>query len=106
MNAKETELNRIIDTVVECCATSSDGRSTLTRKDILGTTRTENAVMTRCIMVEMILRAGFSVETVAFILRRTNGSVRRIRQTAENFRLTSRAYKIAEEECGRCLSLT
>lgn len=108
MNNKETELRRIVDTVVECCSTRDEyGNQSVTAADVLGNSRTENAVMTRCILVEMILSAGFSIATAAFILHRSNGSVRRIRQTAADFRVTSRAYRIAEEEATqRCLSLT
>lgn len=108
MNAKETELRRIVDTVIDCCATrDEDGTPSLTASDVLGNSRTENAVMTRCILVEMILSAGYSVGTAAFLLHRSNSSVRRIRQTAADFRATSRAYRIAEEEAySRCLSLS
>ena len=105
MNAKETELNRIIDAVVSCCATSHDGRTSLTRKDILGNCRSENAVMTRCILVTQILAAGYSIGTVAFLFNRSMQSVRHLRKLSEDFRVTSRAYRIAEEEVTQRLSI-
>lgn len=99
MNAKETELNRIIDIVLECCTTTDDAQSqNLTREDILGVCKSDNAIMTRCILVTQILGAGFSVGTVAFILHRSPQSIRRLRRLAADFRATSRAYRIAEEE--------
>lgn len=101
MNAKETELNRIIDTVVQCCSTTMDSRVTLTREDILGKCRTENAIMTRCILVDQILGSGYSIGTVAFVLNRSQQSVRHLRRLAEDFHATNRSYRIAEEEATR-----
>lgn len=98
MNAKETELNRIIDAVVSCCATTLDGRVTLTRSDVLGKCRSENAVMTRCILVTQIIAHGYSVSTVAFVLSRSMQSVRHLRKLASDLRVTSCAYRLAEDE--------
>lgn len=104
MNAKETELNRIIDTVVSCCVTSEDGRTSLSRSDILGKCRSENAVMTRCILVTQIIGAGYTIATVALMLHRSVQAVRHLRHLAADFRVTSRAYRIAEDEVIQQLS--
>ena len=47
MNDKETELYRIVDSVVSCCATQIDaeGHVNLTVEDVLGKSRAENVLM-------------------------------------------------------------
>lgn len=100
MNNKEAELNRIIDTVVQCCAIDIDGsgRMSITRGDVLGTSKASNAVMTRCILVTQILAAGYSTATVAMLLNRSPHQVRRMLDEDTQFRRTSRAYRIAAAE--------
>ena len=62
MNDKETELYRIVDSVVSCCATQIDaeGHVNLTAEDVLGKSRAENVLMARCILVGEISGAGYS----------------------------------------------
>lgn len=48
MNDKEKYLHKILDAVVESCSYIG-GRFSITKEDILGKSRNENAVMTRCI---------------------------------------------------------
>ena len=73
MNDKETELYRIVDSVVSCCATQIDaeGHVSLTAADVLGKSRAENVLMARCILVGEISGAGYSVTTAAQLLGRT-----------------------------------
>lgn len=102
MNAKETELHRIIDVVIGCCATEiQDGAKTITKEDVFGRNRSENVVMTRCIIASQIISAGYSLSTVAFILNRTVQSVRHMIEIGANYNKTSRAYRIANEEATR-----
>lgn len=55
MNDKEKELWRVIDNVVKCCAMEMpDGSLSITREDVLGKSRAENLVMTRCMVVEQM----------------------------------------------------
>ena len=66
MNDKEKELWRVIDNVIKCCAiTNPDGTLNITREEVLGKSRAENLVMTRCMVVEQMIHAGFSVTTIA-----------------------------------------
>lgn len=46
MNDKETELYRIVDSVVSCCATQIDaeGHVNLTAEDVLGKSMAENVL--------------------------------------------------------------
>lgn len=102
MNEKEKELRRIVKTVVKCCGTE-DGRVTI--EDVLGKTRTENVVMTRCILAVEIIRQGYSVTTAAWIMGRTVQAVRQMLANDAKYERVSRAYRIAKAEC-RQLSLS
>ena len=47
-NNKENAMNKVIDIVVDCCATDlGNGRKSLTREDVLGKRKDENICMTR-----------------------------------------------------------
>lgn len=99
MNAKEAELRRIVDVVIGCCATEiQEGSKTITRDEVLGRSRSENAVMTRCILVDQIITAGYSIATAALVLNRTAQAVRHMLEMCTRYRRTSRAYRIADEE--------
>jgi hypothetical protein len=68
MNDKEKELWRVIDNVIKCCAIElPNGELSITREDVLGKSRAENLVMTRCMVVEQMIHAGFSITTTASI---------------------------------------
>lgn len=99
MNDKESELWKIVDIVVGCCATDmGDGKMSVTSADVLGPSRSENIVMTRCILVEQILGAGYSVTTAAQLLKRSVQAVRHMREMGENYRRSSRAYRVADAQ--------
>lgn len=58
MNKKEELIWKIIDNVISCCCvTDLDGTTTITRKDVVGKSREENVVMTRCLVVEQMVHA-------------------------------------------------
>lgn len=100
MNNKENELYRIVDYVVSCCATHVDdsGRMSVTREDVLGRSRSENVVMTRCILVNQIIGAGYSTTTAAQLLKRTPHAIRHLLDVGNQYEHTSRAYRIANAE--------
>lgn len=109
MNNKEQELNRIVDYVVDCCATQVDdnGTMSLTREDVLGRSRAENIVMTRCILIQQILSAGYSTTTAAQLLHRTPHAIRHLLEVGVQYEKTSRAYRIANAEATmKCRELT
>lgn len=109
MNDKETELWKIVDIVVECCATPIDeeGTMSVTKEDVLGKSHEENVVMTRCILVQMISFAGYSTTTIAQLLHRTVPAIRHMMKKAQEFHMTKRAYRIAEAEATiKCKSLS
>lgn len=100
MNNKEAELYRILDIVVSCCSTqiSEDGKMSLTKDDILGKSRVENVVMTRCILCRIVIWNGYSVTTMAQMLNRTATAIRHLITLGDNYHKSSRAYRIAEAE--------
>lgn len=101
MNDKETELYRIAECVVGCCATKVDdasGRMSVTVEDVLGKSRAENVLMTRCILVGEIVGAGYSVTTAAQLLKRTPQAIRHLQELGYQYHRSSRAYRIAEAE--------
>lgn len=99
INNKERELYRIVDNVVRCCATEiEDGKMSITREDVLGRSRAENLVMTRCVLASQIIHAGYSVTTVSQLLKRTVAAVRNMLRMDRNYYDTSRAYRIASAE--------
>ena len=66
MNKKEELIWRVIDNVISCCAvTRIDGAKSITREDVVGKFREENVVLTRCLVVEQMVHAGFTISTIA-----------------------------------------
>lgn len=99
MNNKEHELYRILDNVIQCCATKvSEDRMSLTADDVIGRSRAENVVMTRCVLVHQIISAGYSTTTAAQLLGRTPHAIRHLLELGSSYEKTSRAYRIADAE--------
>lgn len=98
MNDKGSELYRILDNVVKSCTIELEGVVTATKEDVLGKSRLENVVMTRCILVHQIISAGYTTTTAAILLHRTPHAVRHLLELADNYMKTSRAYRIANAE--------
>ena len=96
MNDKEKELWRVIDNVIKCCAIElPNGELSITREDVLGKSKAENLVMTRCMVVEQMIHAGFSITTIATVLNRTVPAVRHLCKMAYTYLSTSRVYRLA-----------
>lgn len=106
MNNKQQNLNRIVDIVVDCCSFNFNGEISMSRSDLLGKSRSENIVMSRCILVEMIVNAGYSVSTAAMILSRTPQAIRHLLDMGRNLFKTSKAFRLANNECSvKCREL-
>lgn len=98
-NHKALILQKIIEVVTDCCTTVvGNDLPTVTTTDMLGRSRAENAVMARCILVSQLLCAGYSVTTIAMLLKRSNATIRHMRSLDRRFAKTSRAYRIASQE--------
>lgn len=98
MNSKQQALDRIVDIVVSCCNTDVNGKPSVTREGVLGRSRAENLVMTRCILVAMIHTAGYSITTAALLLGRTEAAIRHMMTLYYDFLSSSRAFAIANAE--------
>lgn len=99
MNKKEELIWKVIDNVISCCAiTRVDGVKSITREDIVGKSREENVVMTRCLVVEQMVHAGFTISTIAFIINRTVQATRHLIKMSTDYYETSRAFRLATSE--------
>lgn len=99
MNKKEELIWKVIDNVISCCAvTRIDGAKSITREDVVGKSREENVVLTRCLVVEQMVHAGFTISTIAFILNRTVQATRHLFKMSTEFYQTSRAFRLATSE--------
>lgn len=106
MNNKEKTLHDIIDIVVECCQTEVDGDVSLTKEDVLGKSRKENVVMTRCILAMTIVGAGFSRDTAAMVMRKSVRDVGHLVSKGYDYLKTSKAFRVANAEVTlRCRNL-
>lgn len=99
MNKKEELIWKVIDNVISCCAvTRIDGVKSISREDVVGKSREENVVITRCLVVEQMVHAGFTISTIAFILNRTIQATRHLLKLSADYYETSRAFRLATSE--------
>lgn len=99
MNKKEELIWRVIDNVISCCAvTRIDGAKSITREDVVGKSKEENVVMTRCLVVEQMVHAGFTISTIAFIINRTVQATRHLLKMSTDYYETSRAFRLTTSE--------
>lgn len=99
MNKKEELIWKVIDNVISCCAvTRIDGAKSITREDVVGKSREENVVMTRCLVVEQMVHAGFTISTITFIINRTVQATRHLLKMSTYYYETSRAFRLATSE--------
>lgn len=100
MNSKESLLDSVLRIGVECCSTKLDELCLIpiTLEDVLGKKKTDNILMTRCMIVSKIRALGYSVETIAKVFKRTPMSIRNIVVVARQYHDYSSAYRLAERE--------
>ena len=101
MNNKEKYLHKILDAVVESCSYICGCNLSITKEDVLGKSRNENIVMTRCIAVAMMIQVGFSITTCAGLFGRTTPSIRHMIQLDRQFEQTSMVYRIANRQADK-----
>lgn len=70
----------------------------LLQENVVGKSREENVVMTRCLVVEQMVHAGFTISTIAFIINRTVQATRHLLKMSTNYYETSRAFRLATSE--------
>lgn len=99
MNKKETLIWSIIDNVIKACdIPRADGTHSITREAIVSKSREENVVMTRALVVEQMVHAGFTITSIAYILNRTVQATRYLFKLSTEFYRTSRAFRLATSE--------
>ena len=96
MNKKEEELNRIIDIVISCC--NMENHNVITKDLLLSGCKRENIVMTRCILVYEVVRAGYTITTCAELLGCTTQTARMLMSRDGEYHRTSRACRLAKAE--------
>ena len=74
------------------------GAKSITREDVVGKSREENVVLTRCLVVEQMVHAGFTISTIAFILNRTVQATRHLLKMSNDYYESSRAFRLATSE--------
>lgn len=95
MNDKQEYLDKIVEIVVRCCVTPINNRPSYTKEELLGNSRKENVVMSRCILVSLILAEGFSVSTIADLLNRSAHQIRNMHNKWHDYYDQSRAFRKA-----------
>ena len=103
MNIKDYTLSRLIDIVVDCSKSAILDDNTITRNTLLGNSKNENVCMARAILVCQLIDAGYTITTIAKLLKRTAQGIRHIIKTNYSLLKSSRVYKIASGEVAeRC----
>lgn len=105
MNDLEFEMNRVIEVVIECCVTTlDDGSYSITRRDVLGTSKKENAAIVRYMLSFHLVKFGLSYTTISLLFGRSVQSVRNMIDAHEKWMSTSQAYRIANNQVIRKLN--
>lgn len=108
MSDKGDMLDKIVDIVVDCCTLRipSTGKMSVTREDVLGKSKDQNVVLTRCILARMITFNGYTITTASLLLGRTPHAVRNMIKQGMYLNEQSNAYRFAEAEATlRCRKL-
>ena len=106
MNRKDTEMDIIVDIVVDCCKSGAYEDTVMSRECILGKSKNENVCMARSILVCQLIEAGYTITTISNLLKRTVQGIRHIVKTNYALMKSSRAYRIASNEVSeRCKEL-
>ena len=100
VNNKQKELNKIIDNCISCCITK-EGTNQVVKEKVLGKARSINIVMTRCVCVNQLFKAGFNVCTIAEALHKTPTSIRNIKRVSLTMEKSYKAYRIALAEANQ-----
>lgn len=98
MNDKQKRLDDIINIVVECCDVSYMGKSSITKEEVLGKSKRESVVLTRSLVALQLKHEGYTIDTIAMILDRTQDTIRDLIEAAYNNVSCNRAYRRAAAE--------
>ncbi len=104
MNDINKEINRIIDTVIDCSrAAVSHEHMSITRAEVIGKSRKENAVRVRCLVTHFLFKHGLSITTIGMLLGKSTQAVRNKLGRHDNFMKESQIYRIVYAQIERTL---
>ncbi len=99
INNINKEINRVIDTVIECSkAVVSHEHFSVTKDEVLKKSKKENAFRVRCLIVYFLYKDGLSITTIGMLLGRTSQSVRYKLTQHDEFMKTSNIYRLVANE--------
>ena len=99
MNNINKEINRVIDTVIDCSkAVVSHEHMSVTKEEVMKKSKKENAFRVRCLIVYFLYKDGLSVTTIGMLLGRTVQSVRYKLTQHDEFMKTSKIYRLVAAE--------
>lgn len=100
MSIKEEIVGKILEIAAECCSyTNFDGTRSFSVNDIVSKERIgDNVNLTRYIVARQMKAMGFTTETVAQVLNRTESTIRDMVLKGGDAEKTSCAYRISSEE--------
>lgn len=102
----DKEIDRIVNTVIECGTTSFADTESITRATVLGKCKRENVVRIRCLLVHHLYKNGLSIATIGQILGKSQQAIRNKLAMHDGFSKESRIYKIANAQVERRLKET
>lgn len=106
MNDKDKEMNRIIEAVIEACTTTiseSEKIYTISREDVLGKCKRENANITRTMLATHLIRFGLSHTTISMLFGKSVQAIRNMEKAHTDYLKLSKAYRIAHAQVIRKL---
>lgn len=98
MNDKQKWLDVVIGIVIECCDVQYNGKNSITREEILGKSKRENAVLTRSLLALQLKHEGYTVDTIAMILDRSPDAVRDMISSGYDLVSSNKAFRRAAAE--------
>lgn len=99
MNNINKEINRVIDTVIDCSkAVVSHEHMSVTKEEVMKKSKKENAFRVRCLIVYFLYKDGLSVTTIGMLLGRTSQSVRYKLTQHDELMKTSNIYRLVAAE--------
>ena len=104
MNDINKEIHRIIDTVIECSkAVFSHEHMSVTKEEVLGKSRKENAIRVRCLIAYFLYNDGLSITTIGQILGKSSRAVRYKLSLHDTFYKSSNIFRIVHAQIIRQL---
>ena len=99
-------LDEIIDIVVDCCDVRYNGRSSVTREEVLGKCKRESVVLTRSMLALQLKHECYTVDTIAMILDKSTDTVRDLIAAGYESVSSNKAFrKAAAEAALRCCNI-